>query len=193
MLKPWASAHIGANKVSWPPGKWMKKIKSESMQKKSSFLCLCYIFRAIRAGLCRERRYADHIFSQIYFRMYHFAVKFSKKLPQAARGHWPPNQNPADVPGFIVLQSVDPVISIIPSAVDFLSHSKLSLQTGPGNFSLFSFYHSVYTAHWRLRDCAPINLLLTMTLSLACSDYSPLAVTVCARTHCFRVKLMTTI
>ena len=28
--------------------------------------------------MCREWRYADHIFIQIYFRMHHFAVKFSK-------------------------------------------------------------------------------------------------------------------
>jgi len=47
--------------------------------KKSSFLCLCYIFRAIRADRCRERRYADHTFIQIHFRMHHFVVKFSKK------------------------------------------------------------------------------------------------------------------
>ena len=67
--------------------------------KKSSFICLCYILRAIGAGRCRERRYADHIFIQIYFRMHHFVVKFSKfSSPQAAREHWPPNQNPADVP-----------------------------------------------------------------------------------------------
>jgi len=34
---------------------------------------------------------------QIYFRMYHFVVKFSKfSSLQAARGHWPPNQNPAN-------------------------------------------------------------------------------------------------
>jgi len=31
---------------------------------------LCYILRAIGAGRCRERRYADHIFIQIYFRMH---------------------------------------------------------------------------------------------------------------------------
>ena len=31
---------------------------------------------------------ADHIFSQIYFRMHHFVVKFSKfSSPHAARGH----------------------------------------------------------------------------------------------------------
>ena len=29
-------------------------------------------------GRCRERRYADHIFIQIYFRTHHFVVKFSK-------------------------------------------------------------------------------------------------------------------
>ena len=44
--------------------------------------------RAIRAGRCRERRYADHTFIQIYFRMHHFVVKCSKfSSPQAARGH----------------------------------------------------------------------------------------------------------
>jgi len=63
--------HIGANGVSWP--------------------CLCYILRAIRAGRCRERRYADHIFIHIYSRMHHFVVKFSKfSSPQAVRGHWLP-------------------------------------------------------------------------------------------------------
>jgi len=62
---------------------------------------LCYILslRAIRAGRCRERRYADHIFIQIYFRMRHFVVKLLKFFsPQAARGIDPPNQNPADIP-----------------------------------------------------------------------------------------------
>ena len=44
--------------------------------------------RAIRTGRCRERRYADHIFIQVYFRMHHFAVKFSRKfLRKAATGH----------------------------------------------------------------------------------------------------------
>ena len=79
-----------------------EKIKKRKRAKKSSFLCLWYILRAIRAGRCRERRYADHIFIQIYFRMHHFVVKFSKfSSPRAARGHWPPNQNPADVPGVV--------------------------------------------------------------------------------------------
>ena len=59
-----------------PPGKMDEKLKSENMQKKSSFLCLCYILRAISAGRCRERRYAD----QLYFRMHHFVVKFFKKF-----------------------------------------------------------------------------------------------------------------
>jgi len=66
-------------------GKMDEKLKSENMQKKSSFLCLGYILRAIRAGRCKERRYTDHIFIQIYFGMHHFVVKFSS--PQAARGH----------------------------------------------------------------------------------------------------------
>ena len=34
-----------------------------------------------------ERRYANHIFIRINFRMHHFVVKFSKfSSPQAARG-----------------------------------------------------------------------------------------------------------
>ena len=54
--------------------------------------------RAIRAGSCRERRYADHIFIQIYFRMHHFVVKFSK-IFFASGGNGgidPPSRNPAD-------------------------------------------------------------------------------------------------
>ena len=76
-----------------------EKLKAKHANK-SSFLCLCYILRAIWAGRCRERRYVDHIFIHIYFRVHHFVVKFSKfSSPQAARGHWPPpNRNPADVP-----------------------------------------------------------------------------------------------
>jgi len=58
--------HIGANGVKWKNG-W--KIKKQKHAKKCRFLCLCYILRAIRAGRCRERRYADHIFIQIYFSM----------------------------------------------------------------------------------------------------------------------------
>jgi len=89
------------------PGKMDEKLKSENMQKKSSFLCLYYILRALRAGRCNKGRYADDIFIQIYFRMHHFVVTFSKfSSPQAARGQWgidPPNQNPADVPELVCL------------------------------------------------------------------------------------------
>ena len=55
---------------------------------------------AIRAGRCRERRYAGYIFIQIYFRMHHFVVKFSKKnFASGGKGALTPsNQNPADVP-----------------------------------------------------------------------------------------------
>ena len=36
----------------------------------------------------RQRCYADHVFIQIYFRMHHFVVEFSKfYLSQAARGN----------------------------------------------------------------------------------------------------------
>jgi len=48
------------------------------MQKRAVLITLMlYFLRAIRAGRCRERRYADHIFIQINFRMHHFVVKFS--------------------------------------------------------------------------------------------------------------------
>jgi len=67
-----------------PLEKWMKKIKKRKHAKNTSFL---NILRAIRAGSCRERRYADHIFIQIYFRMHHFVVKFSRLSSlQAKRG-----------------------------------------------------------------------------------------------------------
>ena len=86
---------LGQTGSADPLEKWMRNYKAKTC-KKSSFLCLCYILRAIRAGRCREWRYADHIFIQIYFRMHHFVVKFSKfSLPVAAR---PPNPNTADVP-----------------------------------------------------------------------------------------------
>ena len=102
----------------------MKNLKAKT-RKKSSFLCLCYILRAIRAGRCRERRYADHIFIQIYFSklMHHFVAKFSKKnSPQAAREHWPPNLNPADVPEYaesvIKRSSVRPSVRISVMSID---------------------------------------------------------------------------
>ena len=37
-----------------PPGKMDEKLKSENMQKRA-------VLRAIMAGRCRERRYADHV------------------------------------------------------------------------------------------------------------------------------------
>ena len=94
--------HIGANGVSWPPpaGKMDEKLKYENMQKRA--VCLCYILIAISAGRCTERRYADHIFTQIYFKMHQFVLKFSKfSSPQAVRGHWPPTKNPADALGTV--------------------------------------------------------------------------------------------
>ena len=70
-----------------PPWKNGWKIKKRKHAKKSSFLCLRCLLRAIRAGRCRERRYSDHVFIQIYFRMHHFVIRFSKfSSPQAAGG-----------------------------------------------------------------------------------------------------------
>ena len=62
---------MGANGAVDPPRKMDEKLKSESMQKRA---CLCYILRAIRTGRCRERRYADHIFIQMYSRMHNFVI-----------------------------------------------------------------------------------------------------------------------
>jgi len=51
--------------------------------------------------MCRERRYADHLFIQIYFRMQQFIVNFFYNFLrlgwQGALTHL--NQNPVDVPG----------------------------------------------------------------------------------------------
>ena len=86
-FKTWAPAHRGKWGQLTPPWKMDEKLKSENIQKGTVFY-VCYILRAIRAGRCRERRYADHIFIQIYFRKHNFVVKFSNfSSPQAARGH----------------------------------------------------------------------------------------------------------
>jgi len=54
-----------------------EKLKSENMQK-SSFLN--------QGG--GKRRYADHTFIQVNFRMHHFVVKFSKfSSTQVAKGY----------------------------------------------------------------------------------------------------------
>jgi len=58
-----------------PPGKMDEKLKSENMQKTS------FLNGGEGWGEDRiiERRYADHIFIQIYFRVHHFVARFSKK------------------------------------------------------------------------------------------------------------------
>ena len=59
-LAVWASEHRGTwGQLNPLENGW--KSKKRKHAKKSSFLCLCYILTAIRAGRCRERRYADHI------------------------------------------------------------------------------------------------------------------------------------
>ena len=74
------------------------KIKKRKHAKKSGFLCL-YVILSEQSGQAGVENGAMlTTFVQIYFRMHHFVVKFKKKLPQAASGHWPPNQNPADFP-----------------------------------------------------------------------------------------------
>ena len=54
--------HTGGNGVSWPYWKMEEKLKRENMQKRAVFYIYVIFFRAIRAGRCRERRYAGHIF-----------------------------------------------------------------------------------------------------------------------------------
>ena len=97
-MHAWASAHRSrwGQLTPWKNG-W--KIKKRKHAKKSSFLCLCYILRAIGAGRCRERRYAgDHIyiFQNTPFRSQIFQIFFAA----GGKGHRPPNQNPADVPAY---------------------------------------------------------------------------------------------
>jgi len=77
--------HIGANGSAdpWKNG-WI--IRKRKHAKKISFLCLCYILRAIGAGRCRERRYADHIFIQVYFCMHHFVVNFNIFFASGGKG-----------------------------------------------------------------------------------------------------------
>ena len=87
--------------VRWPPWKKGWKIKKRKHAKNSSFLCLCYILRAVfyvyvifweqsgQAGV-ENGAMLTILFIQIYFRMHHFVVKFSKfSSPQTAREHWP--------------------------------------------------------------------------------------------------------
>jgi len=53
-----------------PLGKMDEKLKAKACKKSS----LLNILGAIRVGRCRGRRYAGHIFIQIYFRMHHLII-----------------------------------------------------------------------------------------------------------------------
>ena len=95
----WATAHKGKWGQLTPLEKMDENYKAKTC-KKSSFLCLRLFFgeQSEQAGVENGARLTTY-WSQIYFRVHHFLVKFSKfSSPRAARGHWPPNQNPADVP-----------------------------------------------------------------------------------------------
>jgi len=99
--------HIGANGVSWPAWKMDEKLKSENMQKRAVFyVCVIFWEQSGPAGVENGAMLTIYLYIQIYFRMHHFVVRFSKfSSPQAARGHWPPSQNPTDVPGREVVRS----------------------------------------------------------------------------------------
>ena len=100
--------HIGTNGVSCPPpwkNRW--KIKKRKHAKKSSFL----------DGGGRWSDTSDDwlvklmiIITVIIIDHYHSSrvslFKFSKcSSPRAARGHRPPNQNPADALGYIIVRN----------------------------------------------------------------------------------------
>jgi len=68
--------HIGS--ANPPPMENGWKIKKQKRAKKSSFLCLCYILRAIRAGRCRERRYNYHLYIVILIRLHDITFIVSK-------------------------------------------------------------------------------------------------------------------
>ena len=83
---------------------------------------------------------ADHIFIQIYFRMHHFVVKFSKfSSPQAARGHWPPKQNPSDPLSSDLWKFQTP---------DQRRHTAVLHQK-----SLFQFVGCIHIAVWLPKSC----------------------------------------
>jgi len=71
----WASAHGKWGQLT-PPGKMDEKLKSENMQKKQFSMFMLYF--ESNQGRQGRQRYADNIFIQIYLRMRHFVVKFSK-------------------------------------------------------------------------------------------------------------------
>jgi len=54
-----------------------EKLKMENMQKDQFSMFMLY-FESNHDRQVYRWRYADHIFIQIYFRMHHFVVKFSK-------------------------------------------------------------------------------------------------------------------
>ena len=55
------------------------------------------MLRAIRAGRCRERRYADHIYSDILQNAQLRSQIFKIFFASGGKGALTPNQNPADV------------------------------------------------------------------------------------------------
>jgi len=88
---------MGSAEPPWKNG-WKNKKRKHAKKQFSMFML--YFESNQGRQVQRTALWWPHFF-QIYryFRMHHFVVKFSKfSSPQAARGRWPPNQNPADVP-----------------------------------------------------------------------------------------------
>ena len=89
--------HIGANGVSWPPGKMDEKFKKRKHAKRAVFWM----------GVGRTALCWPHIYSDIVHNAPFRSQIFKISSPQAARGHWPPNQNPADAlaPRYVLYNS----------------------------------------------------------------------------------------
>jgi len=71
-----------------PPGKMDEKLKAKTCKKEQFSMFMLYFESNQGRQVYREWRYADHTFIQIYFRLHHFVVKFSKfSSPKATRVH----------------------------------------------------------------------------------------------------------
>jgi len=101
---------------------------------------LYIILRAIRAGRCRERRYADHLFIQIYFRMHHF-LRLRRQggidpLTKILRTFLLPTQQSWAVLGQNIWGLAPPLpflLSPLPSPFPSLPLPSIRLEVGPLN------------------------------------------------------------
>jgi len=85
--------HIGANGVSYPPGKMDEKLKSKNMQKRAVFYVYVIFWeQSEQADVENGVMLTTYLFrytSECIISLSNFQKEFS---PRAARGHWPPNE-----------------------------------------------------------------------------------------------------